>query len=105
MKNLAGINESKKLSLKDAIKKADKVAPNKKPNEREHSEINKARQFIIDAMPKLRYEMTWEEFKPYGIAMQKQSAWGQPDSHYERLAKWEYDWGKKNQEKSKRMGY
>jgi hypothetical protein len=59
----------------------------------------------MDAMPKPRYEMTWEEFKPYGVAIQKQSAWGQPDSHYERGAKFEWEWAQKNTEKAKKLGY
>jgi hypothetical protein len=101
------LNENKKtkLSLEDAIEKANDVAPDKKPNERDHEEIILARQYIIDSMPKLRCDMSWEEFKPYGIAIQKQSSWGQSDNFYERNAKFEWEWGQKNPDKCKRLGY
>jgi hypothetical protein len=68
------------------------VADNKPVNERSNQEIGEAKQKIADTMPKPINKMTWEEFKPYGIEMQKQSSYGQPESHYERLAKMEHDW-------------
>lgn len=65
-------------------------------NERSNQEIGEAKQKIADTMPKPIHKMTWEEFKPYGIEMQKQSAHGQPESHHKRLAKMEHDWAIKN---------
>lgn len=69
----------------------------KKPvNERSQKEIHEEKQKIANSMPKPINKMTWEEFKPYGVEMQKQSAHSQPDSYYERMAKMEHDWAIKN---------
>ena len=86
------------VTAKNQIEFESKQEENKdKPvNERTQKEIGDAKQKIADSMPKPINKMTWEEFKPYGVEMQKQSAHSQPDSHYERLAKMEHDWAIKN---------
>ncbi len=92
IKNPGRMNE-----LIDKFKKEQGGEKKEKPvNERSPKEIGEAKQKIADTMPKPINEMTWEEFKPFGIKMQKQSSHSQPESFYERGAKTEHDWAIKN---------
>lgn len=76
--------------ISSLMSKAAEVAPDKPVNERTDKEIREARKIIESEMPPIE-EMTWEEYKPYGVAIQQQSSYGQPESFYERFAKMEYD--------------
>jgi len=90
-----------KKNLSSVIKEAAKIGGSKPVNERTNKEINEARELIENTMPKSKGEMTWNEYKPYGVAIQKQSSHSQPESFYERGAKMEHEWALKNKEKSK----
>jgi hypothetical protein len=89
--------ELKLLGKQSEPKKEENKETKDKPvNERSIQEISEAKQKIADTMPKPINKMTWEEFKPYGVKMQKESSHSQPDSWYERQAKHEHDWAIKN---------
>ena len=68
----------------------------KSVNERTNKEIFEAKAEIQKTMPKPASEMTWEEYKPYGIKIVEQSAWGQPDKWLESQAKSNWDFAQEN---------
>ena len=75
--------------------KAAEVAKGTPVNQRTTQEIFEARHRIKQGLPHI-YELTWEEWLPFGIEVQKQSCHSQPDSAYVQAARFEYDWAVAN---------
>ena len=74
---------------------ASEVAKGKPVNQRTTQEIFEARNRIKEGLPPI-YELTWEEWLPFGMEVQKQSCHSQPDSAYVQAARFEYDWAVAN---------